>query len=180
MAVTHPQSVLAAIAISGRVESNAVQPPSPLAAVKAGDNITLSFHADPQSQSASESNVHAYKIIASTFNLAFETAKLNISSTTPSYFVLYKGMPKADGFWVSSSPQSPGGVPIVTTPDGFQATAELGYEGGTLPSTDIIAAAGVYKYDNLTRFGFDVWKVIPDNIALGFSFEALEIRKIER
>ena len=72
-------------------------------------------------------------------------------------------------------------MPIVTTPDnGFQATAELGYEGGTLPSTDIIAAAGVYKYDNLTRFGFDVWKVIPDNIALGFSFEALEIRKIER
>ena len=56
------------------------------------------------------------------------------------------------------------------------ASRKLGYEGGTLPSTDIIAAE-----KTTSRFGFDVWKVMPsaDNIALGFSFEALEIRKID-
>ena len=99
------------------------------------------------------------------------------------YFTIYKGNPKSDGFFVSTSTVSPGGVPLALTPPStpapgaFHGNLDLSYEGNkTVPSTDLLAAAGrTYAFDGLTRFSFDVWNAFPDNEAMGFDFESMRI-----
>ena len=68
------------------------------------------------------------------------------------------------------------GVPL-DIPGGkyFHANLDVSYEGGTLPSTELLESAGRYAHKKLTRFGFNVWLGFPDNSVVGLSFEELEI-----
>jgi hypothetical protein len=84
-----------------------------------------------------------------------------------------EGFPVADGFFVSSSPVSPGGVPLSQTP--IQANLDLGYSGSTLASLDILAAVGDYGFTGLTRFSFTLWQSFPDNAVMELDFQELSI-----
>ena len=136
-------------------------------------------------QAHSPLNMAAYRLQNNSFSLAFgtpaassisvEMAPLPIGQSA--YFVVGHGVPGADAFFVSTSPYSPGGVPLLdkATKNGLHLDFELGYAPGTLNSTDLTKAAGTYAYDKLTRFGFNVWLGFPDNVALGISFTELQI-----
>ncbi|MHC4776507.1 MAG: hypothetical protein ACYTBR_14750, partial [Planctomycetota bacterium] len=89
------------------------------------------------------------------------------------YFTLVDGFPVSDGFFVSTSPFSPGGVPLEQEP--FEANVDLGYEGDTIGSLDILDALGIYDFDGLTSFGFNLWAIFPDNVAMEIDFEQMTI-----
>ena len=123
-------------------------------------------------------DTRGYVIDQPSFSLAFSggvsVGLLNpFSAGETPYFALVEGYPVSDGFFVSTSPLSPGGVPIAQTP--LQFSLDLGYVGTTLSSLDILAAEGTYDFDGLTRFGFDFWQVVPDNVRLGCDFIQLTI-----
>jgi len=80
-----------------------------------------------------------------------------------------------EGFFVATSAVSPGGVPIAQDPINFNF--DLGYEGDTLASLDILDAIGVYGYEGLTRFGFNFWQGFPDNIVMECDFQVLSIEE---
>jgi hypothetical protein len=83
------------------------------------------------------------------------------------------GFPVSDGFFVSTSPISPGGVPLERSP--FNAHFRLGYDGSTLSSLDIVDAIGSYDFTGLTVFGFNLWAVSPDNVAMEIDFAQMTI-----
>ena len=89
------------------------------------------------------------------------------------YFTLVEGFPLADGFFVATSPISPGGVPLEQDP--FNFNLDLGYDGDTLASLDILDALGTYSFDGLTRFALNLWAIFPDNVAMECDFEMLTI-----
>jgi hypothetical protein len=89
------------------------------------------------------------------------------------YFTLVEGFPVSDGFFVSSSPSSPGGVPLAQTP--VELNLLLGYTGDTLSSLDILDALGTYDFDGLTQFGFNLWSNFPDNVVMEMEFTQMTI-----
>jgi hypothetical protein len=74
---------------------------------------------------------------------------------------------------VSTSTNSPGGVPLEQEP--FEANVDLGYMGDTLDSLEILDALGTYDFDGLTSFGFNLWAIFPDNVALSIEFQQMTI-----
>lgn len=183
------EDMLASIAVTGRVETNAVQPPSPFAGVSAGDIVNLTFMVDVTAGAAAydaDAASRSYMIMPDSFSLDFSSG-LRVPLLTPlpngpAMFTITKGNPRSGGFWLSTSPHSPGGVPLTlpeesppTARSAFQANLDLGYEEGVLSSTDIRETAGRHTLKSLTRFAFCIWRRFPDNVALGFEFEAMEI-----
>ena len=86
------------------------------------------------------------------------------------------GFPVADGFFIASSPVSPGGVPLAQSP--FSLNLDLGYDGDVLSSLDILDAQGDYAFDGLTRFSLNLWSVVPDNVAMEMDFSGLSIHAV--
>lgn len=89
------------------------------------------------------------------------------------YFTLVDGFPVSDGFFVSDSITSPGGVALDV--GDYQFNLDIGYVGTTLGSLDITDAYGTYDFDGLTRFGMNIWRLFPDNVQMGIEFSSLTI-----
>lgn len=166
------------VTATGSVVFNGIATP-PLNAVGAGQQATMSFLVDSDVfTDGIPGDTRGYEIDHGSFSLAF-SGGVEVGLLTPfpggqvPYFTIVDGFPVSDGFFVATSNVSPGGVPLSQTP--LQATLDLGYQGSTLGSLDILAAQGVYGFGGLTRFSFGIWQIFPDNIVMEIDFEELEI-----
>ncbi len=164
------------VVISGSVVFNGIGTP-PLSGVGAGQTAVMSFLVNSNSFVDSvPGDVRAYLIDLPSFSLSF-SGGVSVGLLDPfpgtAYFALVDGFPVSDGFFVSSSPNSPGGVPLEQAP--YQANFSVGYTGGTLNSLDILDAAGTYDFTGLTNFGYNLWAVFPDNVVLEMEFARMTI-----
>ena len=166
------------VEITGSVTFNGIGSP-PLSAVGGGDQAVVSFTVDSDNfVDGVPGDTRGYVIDPSSFALAFDTpVSVGLLDPFPAgetpYFTLVDGFPVSDGFFVSTSPVSPGGVPLEQTP--VNANFDLGYTGDTLSSLDILDAVGTYGFGGLTRFSFNLWQVFPDNVVLDMDFEQMTI-----
>lgn len=172
------QAAIVDVAIEGTVVFNGVTS-GPLAAVRGGHGVTMSFQVDSSVfMDGIPGDTRGYEIIEPSFAMTFTTpVTVGLLSPFPAgekaYFTLAEGIPASDGFWVSTSPFSPGGVPISQTP--LQANVDLGYVGTTLTSLDILDAAGTYDFTGLTRFSYTLWQSFPDNVRMEIDFSRMTI-----
>ncbi len=166
------------VTVTGVVEFNGISE-SPLSDVSFGDSASMTFLVDSGNFVDGAGNTRGYVIDPSSFILSFESGVVTQMLLNPfppgetPYFTLADGIPVADRFWVSTSVNSPGGVPVEQEP--FEANVDLGYVGETLSSLDILDALGTYDFDGLTSFGFNLWAIFPDNVVLGIDFEQMTI-----
>lgn len=175
-AAAHASTVT--VTATGTVVFNGITA-APLSAVGGGESATMSFEVDSGNfVDGVPGDTRGYLIDPASFVLAFGGGtSVGLLDPFPSgqtpYFTLVEGFPVSDGFFVSTSPVSPGGVPLSQSPYNF--SLDLGYVGSTLSSLDILDAVGTYDFGGLTRFGFDIWRVVPDNVVLGIDFAQLVI-----
>jgi hypothetical protein len=169
------------VTIAGDVVFNGISDPE-LSAVQSGDKAVMSFTVDAMNfDEGAPGDTRGYVIEKDSFSLAFTGPDTDVSvglvdpfpAGQQPYFTLVDGFPVADGFFVSTSTISPGGVPLAQEP--LNANFEVGYEGETLDSLDILDAVGTYDFDGLTRFGYSVWQISPDNVRLGIDFSQMTI-----
>jgi hypothetical protein len=166
------------VTINGIVEYNFIGDP-PLGGVGPGDDVVMSFMVDSDNfVEGVPGDTRGYVIDESSFLMTFgdDVSQMLVNPFPPGqtpYFTLVEGFPVSDGFFVSTSEFSPGGVPLEQEP--VQAGFNVGYTGDTLDSLDILDALGTYDYDGLTNFGFGLWIVFPDNVVLGIEFVDLTI-----
>ena len=170
---------IVSVSITGTVGFNGINAP-PLSGVSSGDSVEMSFTVDSNVfVDGVPGDLRSFEINHSSFSLAFSTpvelGLLNPFPGTP-YFTLVDGFPVSDGFFVSTSVVSPGGVPLSQEP--FNANLDLGYTGDTLSSLDILDAVGVYDFDGLTRFSFTLWSIFPDNVAMEMEFREMTIKQV--
>ena len=161
------------ITITGEVSSNRITD-GDLAAISPGDIATASFQVDSDDFfDVLPGDLRNYPVNVDSFLLDFGSVSTTMVPGTEAFFTVVDGFPVSDGFILSTSRTSPGGVPLVTTP--HQLGFDVGYEGDTLDSLDIIDALGLYEFGGLTRFSYTVWSVFPDNIGILIDFSSLEI-----
>lgn len=178
LSATGAQADIVDVTVEGTVVFNGVTT-GELAAVGPGHTATMSFQVDSDVfLDGVPGDTRGYEILQPSFALTFSTpASVGLLDPFPAgtkpYFTLVEGFPVSDGFFVSSSPVSPGGVPLSQTP--LQANLDLGYAGTTLTSLDILDAAGVYDFTGLTRFSFTLWQVFPDNVRMEMEFSRMTI-----
>ena len=166
------------VTATGTVTFNVITTP-PLNGVAVGQQAVVEFTVDSSNfLDGVPGDTRGYVIDQASFSLSF-SGGVNVGLVSPfpagqtPYFTLVDGFPISDGFFVSTSALSPGGVPLSQTP--LQFNLDLGYVGSTLASLDILAAKGVYAATGLTRFSFNVWQVFPDNVRLDIDFHDLTI-----
>jgi hypothetical protein len=170
------------VSTRGQVTFNAIGTP-PLNGVGVGNSAVMSFNVDSNIfVDGIPGDLRSYAIDQSSFSLRFQPSGVTVGLLNPfpagqtPYFTLVDGFPVSDGFFVSTSTVSPGGVPISQTP--LQANLDLGYGGSTLSSLNILDALGTYGFGGLTRFGFNLWQTIPDNVRLDMDFVDLTIARV--
>jgi hypothetical protein len=169
------------VSVTGQVTFNGIGAP-PLGNVNSGDMVVMSFNVDSNDfVDGVPGDTRGYVIDPTSFSLSLGgTVLVGLQDPFPAgqtaYFTLVDGFPVSDGFFVSTSAVSPGGVPLDQSP--YQANLDLGYTGDTLASLDILDAQGVYDFGGLTRFSFNVWSVFPDNVALDMDFAQLSIQAV--
>jgi hypothetical protein len=148
---------------------------APLGNVNGGETATMSFMVDTANFVEDvPGDVRAYEIDAGTFSLSFSGGvSVGLLAAPASYLGIVDGFPVSDGFFVSTSTVSPGGVPLDQEP--YQFDLDLGYVGETLTSLDIEKAKGIYMFDGLTRFAMGIWQIFPDNVVMGMDFVSLSI-----
>lgn len=173
---THADTVT--VEALGQVFFNGISTP-PLGGVASGESAILSFTVDSNNfVDGVPGDTRGYVIDESSFVLSFSGGvSVGLQNPFPAgqtpYFGLIEGFPVSDGFFVSTSTVSPGGVPLSQTP--VQMDLSIGYSGDTLTSLDILDALGVYGFTGLTSFSFNLWQVFPDNVVLGMDFVQLTI-----
>lgn len=171
---------LVQVTVSGTVFFNGVGDP-PLGDVQPGDAGSLSFRVHPNEFVDGVENTRGYVIDQSSFVLMLGMVEIGLEDPFPDgetpYFTLADGIPISDRFWVSTSPDSPGGVPLAQDP--IEANVDLGYVGETLNSLEILDALGTYDFDGLTSFAFNLWAIFPDNVVLGLDFEQMTIAEFD-
>lgn len=178
LAVPHAQADIVTVTVTGEVIFNGIGDP-PLGDVNFGDTVEMSFEVDSDVfVDGVPGDTRGYEIDQSSFSLTFDTpADLGLLNPFPAgetpYFTVVDGFPVSDGFYVSTSPFSPGGVPLDQEP--FNANLSLGYTEDTLVSLDILDALGTYDFDGLTSFGFNLWSIFPDNVAMDMDFVQMTI-----
>ena len=166
------------VSATGTVVFNGITTP-PLNAVTAGQTAIVSFTVDSNNfVDGVPGDTRGYVIDQASFSLSFSGgASVGLLSPFPAgqtpYFTLVEGFPLSDGFFISTSPVSPGGVPLSQTP--LQFNLDLGYVGSTLLTLDILDAKGTYGFTGLTRFGFNLWQSFPDNVRMEINFINLTI-----
>jgi hypothetical protein len=172
------QGVTVTVEATGSVVFNVINDP-PLSTVNGGEDVVMSFTVDSDNfVEGVPGDTRGYVIDHPSFALSFSGGVTQglidpfPGGETP-YFTLVDGFPVSDGFFVSTSPFSPGGVPLEQDP--INANLDLGYEGTTLASLDILDALGVYGYGGLTRFGFNLWAIAPHNVGMEIDFIQLSI-----
>lgn len=173
----HAEIIL--VEIEGQVVFNAIGD-SPLGDVGFGDSALMSFTVDSNNfVDGVPGDVRGYEIDQSSFSLSFGGGAVVQGLLDPfpggdtPYFGVIDGFPVSDGFFVSTSTVSPGGVPLEQTP--FQANFSVSYLGDTLDSLDILDAVGTYDFTGLTVFGFNLWSIFPDNVAMEMDYEQMTI-----
>jgi hypothetical protein len=146
-----------------------------LGTVSSGDVATMSFSVDSDMFTEGiPGDLRSYDIDAGSFSLDFDSgASVGLMGAPTSYFTLVDGFPVSDGFFVSTSLTSPGGAPLSEDP--YNINLDLGYVGETLSSLNILDAVGVYEFDGLTRFGFNIWAIAPENVRLDMDFVSMTI-----
>jgi hypothetical protein len=178
LAGTVQAGVIIEVEISGQVVFNGIGAP-PLGGVTAGDSAVMSFTVDAGNfVDGIPGDTRGYVIDESSFSMVFGgDVSVGLLDPFPAgetpYFTLIDGFPVSDGFFVSTSPLSPGGVPLAQVP--YQAALRLGYTGATLSSLDIADAVGVYDFTGLTSFEFNLWAIFPDNVVMDIEFSQLTI-----
>jgi hypothetical protein len=174
------QAAVVTVTATGQVSYNLIDPP-PLGDVNSGEQVVMSFTVDSDNfVEGIPGDTRGYEIDQASFSLSFSGGvEVGLMDPFPAgetpYFTLVDGFPVSDGFFVSTSPFSPGGVPLEQDPLNFNL--DLGYVGETLESLDILDAIGVYGYEGLTRFGFTLWQGFPDNVGMEMDFELLTIEE---
>lgn len=170
---------IVAVSVRGQVIQNLITTP-PLNGVPVGNIGVMSFTVDSNNfVEGIPGDLRSYPINPSSFALTFQPSGVTVGLANPfpagqtPYFTLVDGFPVSDGFFVSTSTVSPGGVPISQTP--LQANLDLGYSGTTLSSLNILDAFGTYNFNGLTRFGFNLWQTFPKNVRLDMNFQQLTI-----
>ena len=173
------QADTVAVKVTGQVIFNAIST-APLSGVGVGNLGEMSFTVDSNNfVDGIPGDLRSYPIDQASFSLKFQPSGVTVGLHNPfpagetPYFTLVDGFPASDGFFVSTSTNSPGGVPISQTP--LQANLDLGYVGTTLSSLNILDAFGTYDFTGLTRFGFNLWQVFPDNVRLDMDFVEMTI-----
>ena len=166
------------VSATGSVVFNGVTTP-PLSGVTSGQRAIVSFMVDSNNfVEGVPGDTRGYPIDQASFWLSFSGGvAVGLLDPFPAgetpYFSLVEGFPVSDGFFISTSPVSPGGVPLAQSP--LEFNLDLGYDGATLGSLDILAARGTYDFGGLTRFSFNLWQVFPDNVRMEIDFENLTI-----
>ena len=170
---------IVAISVRGQVIQNLITTP-PLNGATVGNTGVMSFTVDSNNFiDGIPGDLRSYPINQSSFALTFQPSGVTVGLANPfpagqtPYFTLVDGFPVSDGFFVSTSTTSPGGVPLSQSP--LQANLDLGYTGTTLSSLNILNAFGTYTFNGLTRFGFNLWQTIPDNVRLDMDFQQMTI-----
>lgn len=182
LAATSAQADLVNIEAKGTVVFRSSTLPPPLGGVVAGQQATLSFQVDSNNfVDGFPGDTRGYAILQPSFVLQFSGGvSVGLLSPFPGgqtpFFTIVEGFPVSDGFFVSTSPLSPGGVPISQMP--LQLNLDLGYVGSTLSSLNILDALGSYNFTGLTRFGFNVWQAAPDNIRMDIDFSSLTLTAV--
>jgi hypothetical protein len=173
---------LVEVTVTGVVEFNFIGDP-PLSDVMSGDAVSMTFLVDANNfVDGIPGDTRGYVIDQSSFWLTFASGVVTQMLLDPfppgetPFFTLADGIPVSDRFWVSTSTNSPGGVPLEQEP--FEANVDLGYMGDTLDSLDILDALGTYDFDGLTSFGFNLWAIFPDNVALSIEFQQMTIAAV--
>ena len=173
------QAVIVEETVTGEVEFTQIADP-PLSNVASGDAVSLTFLVDSDNfVDGIPGDTRGYVIDQSSFSLTFASGAVSLGLLDPfppgetPFFTLADGIPVADRFWVSTSTNSPGGVPLEQEP--FEANVDLGYMGDTLDSLDILDALGTYDFDGLTSFGFNLWAIFPDNVVMELVFTQMTI-----
>src|SRR5687768_15977662 len=168
-----------AVSVRGQVIQNLITTP-PLSGVPVGNTGVMSFTVDSNNfVDGIPGDLRSYPINPSSFALTFQPSGVTVGLANPfpagqtPYFTLVDGFPVSDGFFVSTSTVSPGGVPISQSP--LQANLDLGYTGATLSSLNILDAFGTYDFNGLTRFGFNLWQTFPKNVRLDMDFQQMTI-----
>ncbi|MHC4589915.1 MAG: hypothetical protein ACYTAQ_11415, partial [Planctomycetota bacterium] len=174
------QAVMVEVTVTGTVVFNGIGDP-PLGDAMPGDPALLTFLVDSDNfVDGIPGDTRGYEIDQASFVLTIGPAMVGLAAPFPPgetpYFTLVDGFPVSDGFFVSTSPFSPGGVPLEQEP--FEANVDLGYVGGTLDSLDILDALGIYDFDGLTMFGFNLWSIFPDNVVMELDFEQMTISAV--
>ena len=175
---TSALAVVVTVEATGQVIWSGIGDP-PLGDVNAGEQMVMSFSVDSDVfDEGIPGDTRGYVIDEASFSLSFSGGvEVGLMDPFPGgetpYFTLVDGFPVSDGFFVSTSPFSPGGVPLEQDPVNFNL--DLGYEGETLPSLDILDALGEYGYDGMTRFALNFWAVFPDNVGMECDFISMTI-----
>ena len=171
------------VSVTGTVVFRASNLGPPLSGVNVGNTGVMSFVVDSDVfVDGIPGDVRSYAITQPSFSLSFQPSGVSVGLLDPfpdgetPYFSLVDGFPASDGFFVSTSTTSPGGVPISQTP--LQVNLDLGYSASTLSSLNILDAVGTYDFDGLTRFGYNIWQAFPDNIRLDMEFSSMTIAVI--
>lgn len=150
---------------------------APLQAVAVGEQAHLAFQVDSSVFVDSiPGDVRAYNIIQPSFSLSFSGGASVGMTAAPAYFGIRDGDPVADGFFVSNSTTSIGGVPMTQAP--YLLDFHNSYTGSTLSSVDILSAFGTYNFTGLTVYGFNLWQAFPDNVRLGIDFTHMTIGEV--
>ncbi len=172
------QAVVVTVEATGQVIWSGIGDP-PLGEVNGGEQVVMSFSVDSDVfDEGTPGDTRGYVIDAASFSLSFSGGvEVGLMDPFPDgetpYFTLVDGYPVSDGFFVSTSPFSPGGVPLEQDP--FNFNLDLGYVEETLMSLDILDALGVYSFEGMTRFALNIWASFPDNVALECDFEMMII-----
>lgn len=177
------QATVVDVSVRGTVTFRAGTLGAPLNGVSAGNVGVMSFQVDSNNfVDGIPGDLRSYPIDLSSFSLAFQPSGVTVGLLNPfpagqtPYFTIGEGFPVSDGFFVSTSTTSPGGVPISQSP--LEANLDLGYVGTTLSSLNILDAQGSYDFTGLTRFGYNIWQTIPDNVRLDIDFVSLTIQAV--
>jgi hypothetical protein len=172
------QAVVVTVESTGMVIWNGIND-GPLSEVNGGEDMVMSFTVDSDVfDEGTPGDTRGYVIDEASFSLSFSGGVVvGLMDPFPAgetpYFALVDGFPVSDGFWVSTSPFSPGGVPLEQDPVNFNL--DLGYVEDTLSSLDILDALGEYGYDGMTRFALNFWSVFPDNVGMECDFMSMTI-----
>lgn len=167
------QADIVTVTATGQVAWNGINS-GQLGTVNGGEIATISFDVDSASYiDGNPGDTRSYAMVPGSFVLSFSGGAAVGSSDPTANFTIIDGWPVSDGFWVSNSEFSPGGI-MLDEAD-YQFDLSLGYDGGTLGSLDIADAYGTYAYDGLTRFSMGVWRIFPDNVVMGIDFMEMTI-----
>ena len=147
---------------------------APLATVTVGETAHTSFTVDSNVfVNSIPGVVRAYNVMAGSFSLSFSGGASVGLGAGPAFFGVRNNDPGVDGFFLSDSTTSFGGVALSQAPyrEDFHAT----YGSGLLSSVDILGAIGTYDFTGLTVFGYNLWQSFPDNVRMDITYDHMTI-----